>query len=83
MIVPTNAEKMRESLVKMTNRALKAEFENEKLKALLSEAREDIRDQVENSYPWRHKYPRDQRRYEVDMDIVKRIDAALENKDER
>ena len=38
MIVPTNSErviKMRESLINMTNRAIKAELENEKLREAL------------------------------------------------
>ena len=87
MIVPTNSErviKMRESLINMTNRAIKAELENEKLRALLSEARDDIRCDIENRYPpeMRH-YPSEMRRYKREMDFVYRIEEVLENNHER
>ena len=59
------------------NLMAQAAAEIERLKALLSEARDFIRDEVEENYPWRHKYPRHQIRYELDMDIVHRIDAAI------
>ena len=51
--------------------------EIERLKELLAEARDDIHDEVINRYPFRDTYPDDQRRYERDMNIVNRIDAAL------
>ena len=51
------------------------------LKALLAEARDVIRDEVEDNYPWKDKYPSHMRRYAMDMDIVRRIDAALAKKE--
>ena len=49
----------------------------ERLRELLSEARDDIRDDVANRYPCKDACPSDMRRYKRDMDIVHRIDAAL------
>ena len=58
--------------------------EIEKLRALLSEARDDIRCDIENRYPpeMRH-YPSEMRRYKREMDFVYRIEEVLENKHER
>jgi len=55
--------------------------EIERLTALLAEARDVIRDEVEENYPWKDKYPSHMRRYAMDMDIVNRIDAALAGKE--
>ena len=56
--------------------------EIERLKALLAEVRDDIHDEVANRYPSKKVYAPDMRRYEQDMDIVHRIDAALAGKDD-
>ena len=58
--------------------------EIEKLRELLSEARDDIRCDIENRYPpeMRH-YPSEMRRYKREMDFVYRIEEVLENKHER
>ena len=55
--------------------------EIERLEEMLKEAREDIHDDVANRYPEKDKYPAEMRRYERDMDIVWRIDAALAGKE--
>lgn len=59
----------------------KQRAEIERLQALLSEARDVIRDEVEDNYPWKDKYPMHMLRYKADMDIVRRIDAALNTED--
>ena len=56
--------------------------EMSRLKEMLKEAREDIHDDVANRYPEKDKYPAEMRRYERDMDIVWRIDAALAGKED-
>ena len=53
----------------------------ERLQTLLREARDDIREDVSNRYPWKDQYPQDMLRYERDMDIVLRINAALAGED--
>lgn len=56
----------------------KAEAEIKRLRELLSEARDDIRCEVENRIPAESRhYPAEMRRYQSDMDLVHRIDAAL------
>jgi hypothetical protein len=49
----------------------------QRLKELLAEARDDIRAEVENRYPWKNEYEPDMLRYKRDMDIVYRINNAL------
>ena len=52
--------------------------QNERLRTLLAEARDDIRESVENEYPPDlRRYPAEMRRYQAGMDIVHRIEAAL------
>ena len=52
--------------------------QNERLRTLLAEARDDIRESVENEYPPDlRRYPSEMRRYQAGMDIVHRIEAAL------
>jgi hypothetical protein len=57
--------------------------EVKEMEALLSEARDVIRDEVEDNYPWKDKYPMHMLRYKADMDIVRRIDAALAGKEDK
>jgi hypothetical protein len=57
--------------------------EIEKLRLLLSEARDEIVEYVESEYPPdMMEYPSVRVAVEMDMDLVYRIDEALENKDE-
>ena len=52
--------------------------QNGMLRALLAEARDDIRESVENEYPPDlRRYPAEMRRYQAGMDIVHRITDAL------
>jgi len=53
--------------------------ENDRLRALLSEARDDLADAVDHEYPWgiRERYPVMEAKYKRDMDLCWRIDAAL------
>ena len=55
----------------------KKDAEIERLRALLAEARDDIREEVETRYPFRDTYPEEQRRYERDMAIVHRMRDTL------
>ena len=48
------------------------------LRALLYEARHDLAAFIENAHPHREKYPHIMKDFENDMEIVRRIDAALE-----
>jgi hypothetical protein len=48
------------------------------LDALLYEARHDLAAFIENAHPHREKYPHIMKDFENDMEIVRRIDAALE-----
>lgn len=48
------------------------------LDALLYEARHDLAAFIENAHPHREKYPHIMQDFENDMEIVRRIDAALE-----
>ena len=48
------------------------------LGALLYEARHDLAAFIENAHPHREKYPHIMKDFENDMEIVRRIDAALE-----
>ena len=48
------------------------------LDALLYEARYDLAAFIENAHPHREKYPHIMKDFENDMEIVRRIDAALE-----
>ena len=58
--------------------------EIEKLRALLSEARDEIVEYVESEYPPdMMEYPSVRVAVEMDMDIVYRIEEVLENKHER
>jgi hypothetical protein len=50
------------------------------LDALLYEARHDLAAFIESAHPHREKYPHIMRDFENDMEIVRRIDAALEGK---
>jgi hypothetical protein len=62
--------------VAIENKALRAELK--KLRALLSEARDDIRCEVENHYPPEfRRHSAVMRRYQRDMDLVHRIESAL------
>ena len=48
------------------------------LQRLLTEAREDIFEEIQNRYPLHSReMPSNMRRYQRDMDIVHRIDKAL------
>jgi hypothetical protein len=52
--------------------------ENKKLRALLREAADDIRCDIENRYPPNTRfYPSEARRYKVEMDFVNRMEEAL------
>ena len=48
------------------------------LGALLYEARHDLAAFIENAHSHREKYPHIMKDFENDMEIVRRIDAALE-----
>ena len=48
------------------------------LDALLYEARHDLAAFIENAHQHREKYPHIMQDFENDMEIVRRIDAALE-----
>ena len=58
------------------------ELEVYSLQRLLTEARADIFEEIQSRYPLHSReMPTNMRRYQRDMDIVRRIDAALaENK---
>ena len=60
-------------------RACKSDTHGERVKALLREAREDLASYVDADYPEtsRAKYPDIQRRWHRDMELCRRIDAAL------
>lgn len=48
------------------------------LQAALRDARHDLVAYIENAHPHREKYPHIMKDFENDMEIVRRIDAALE-----
>ena len=48
------------------------------LQAALRDARDDLVAFIENAHPHREKYPHIMKDFENDMEIVRRIDAALE-----
>jgi hypothetical protein len=50
------------------------------LEAALRDARHDLVAFIENAHPHREKYPHIMQDFENDMEIVRRIDAALEGK---
>ena len=50
------------------------------LEGLLSDARDDLTDWIDVAHPHREKYPHIMQDFENDMEIGRRIDAALEGK---
>lgn len=56
------------------------EAENARLRGLLEEAADDIEETVEATYRSMNLYPDQQRRKEQDMNLPRRIRAALEDR---
>jgi hypothetical protein len=87
-ITTEEAERLATMLVPLTDvatslRSLAAERDAiqarvAELAALLLESRDDITEWIDVAHPHREKYPHIMRDFENDMEIVRRIDAALE-----
>ena len=71
-------ERLRQRRTEIDNEAYEYAEQIKRLRALLAEARDDIRCEVENRYPLESRhYPAEMRRYQSEMDLVHRIEAAL------